>query len=108
NQSRCSAGIIADGPKGPAFHAKMGAVELARRTGLPIVPGNWWASRRLTFGSWDRTIVPLPFTRMTFAFEPPLHVAPDATRDEMEAIRRELTRRLQRARNRARLHCAHA
>lgn len=105
-RSRCSAGIIADGPKGPEGEAKMGAVELARRTGLPIVPGNWWARHRLTFGSWDRTIVPLPFTRMTFAFEPPIHVAPDATREEMEGIRRELTRRLRRARDRARAHCA--
>jgi len=38
-----SAGVIVDGPRGPALEAKAGAVELARATGLPIVPGTWWA-----------------------------------------------------------------
>ena len=35
-----SAGVIVDGPRGPARVAKSGAVLLARATGLPIVPGD--------------------------------------------------------------------
>ncbi|MBX3026875.1 lysophospholipid acyltransferase family protein [bacterium] len=106
NDARCSAGVIVDGPRGPAGIAKRGAILLARATGLPIVPGTWWATPHLEFGSWDRTIVPLPFARMVFAFEPALHVAPDADDAEVEALRIELTARLERARATALAACA--
>lgn len=102
NASRCSAGLIVDGPRGPAGVAKHGAILLARETGLPIVPGTWWAQPHVEFGSWDRTIVPLPFARMVFAFEPALHVPHDADDTEVEALRLELTARLERARTTAR------
>lgn len=93
-----SAGIIVDGPRGPALEAKAGAVTLARATGLPIVPGTWWCRPLLRVGSWDRTIVPLPFSRIAFAFAEPLLVAPDADPTALEAARAELTRRLGMAR----------
>lgn len=103
--SRCSAGIIVDGPLGPAGVAKPGAILLARRTGLPIVPGNWWATGCITFRSWDRTIVPLPFSRLAFAFEEPIIVPPDADDDAIARLRDLLTERLQRARATARAAC---
>ena len=100
-----SAGIIVDGPRGPARVAKIGAIGLARATGLPIVPGTWWAASLITFHSWDRTIVPMPFARLVFAFEEPMLVPPDVTDGEMEVLRDELTRRLGVARARARAAC---
>jgi lysophospholipid acyltransferase (LPLAT)-like uncharacterized protein len=100
-----SAGIIVDGPKGPALVAKPGAVVLARATGLPIVPGTWWARPVLRVHSWDRTLVPLPFSRIVFAFGAPLYVAADATDADLEAHRLELARRLCAARDRAREAC---
>jgi len=96
-----SAGVIVDGPRGPARVAKSGAVILARASGLPIVPGTWWARPMFRVGSWDRTIVPLPFSRIVFAFAEPLRVAPDADEDAIEAAREELTRRLAIARDKA-------
>ncbi len=96
-----SAGVIVDGPRGPALEAKTGAVELARATGLPIVPGTWWARPMARVKTWDRTIVPLPFSRIAFAFAEPLFVPPDADADAVEAARAELTRRLGVARERA-------
>ena len=105
NASGCSAGMIVDGPQGPAGIAKPGALKLARETGLPIVPGNWWAEPHVAFGSWDKTIVPLPFARMVFAFEPAIVVPPDATDDDLERLRVELTARLGRALDAARAAC---
>jgi lysophospholipid acyltransferase (LPLAT)-like uncharacterized protein len=105
NASRCSAGMIVDGPQGPPTIAKRGVLELARDTGLPIVPGNWWARPKVEFGSWDRTIVPHPFARMVFAFEPAIEVGPDAGDAELERLRVELTARLQRAAATARAAC---
>jgi lysophospholipid acyltransferase (LPLAT)-like uncharacterized protein len=94
-------GDIVDGPKGPALVAKAGTIVLARATGLPIVPGTWWAKPFRRVGSWDRTFVPLPFSRIVFAFSPPIVVAADTTDDEVEAYRQQLTRRLLDARKAA-------
>jgi len=105
NVTRCSGGIIVDGPRGPASVAKMGAITLARDTGLPIVPGSWCASHMLRLRSWDTTLIPLPFSRMVFAFEPALHVPPDASPALMEDMREELTTRLVRARDTAYATC---
>jgi lysophospholipid acyltransferase (LPLAT)-like uncharacterized protein len=105
NAARCSAGIIVDGPRGPAGVAKLGAIAIARATGLPIVPGNWWATRLVQFRSWDGTIMPLPFSRLVFAIEEALVVPPDATDADMETLREELTRRLVRARATAQAAC---
>jgi len=81
-------------------------VALARATGLPIVAAAWWSTRHLTFGSWDRTILPLPFSRIVFVHAEPLFVRADAAADEMETARRELARRLEDARRTAQERCA--
>lgn len=96
-----SAGIIVDGPKGPPLVAKTGAIALARATGLPVVPGTWWARSLWQAGSWDRTLVPRPFTEIVFAFEAPIFVPPDADDAAIAAAREALTMRLTRARARA-------
>jgi lysophospholipid acyltransferase (LPLAT)-like uncharacterized protein len=101
NHDHVSAGVIVDGPRGPALEAKAGAIELARITGLPIVPGTWWCKPMARVKTWDRTIVPLPFSRIAFAFAEPLFVEPDADAAAVEAARVELTRRLGEARHRA-------
>jgi hypothetical protein len=100
-----SAGVIVDGPRGPARVAKPGAVLLARATGLPIVPGTWWARPVLRFRSWDRTMVPLPFARIVFAFSESLLVPAAADESDIERLQNELTRRLADARARAQAAC---
>jgi lysophospholipid acyltransferase (LPLAT)-like uncharacterized protein len=54
----------------------------------------WWAKRKIMFNSWDKTIFPLPFTRIVFFYEPPLFVPPDATDEQMETMRAALTDQL--------------
>ena len=103
--SPVSAGIIVDGPRGPALEAKVGALVIARETGLPVVPDTWWSNRLLRVKSWDRTIVPLPFARIVFAFEEAICVPADATDADLETHRAELTRRLLAARARAQAAC---
>lgn len=100
-----SAGMIVDGPRGPAHVAKGGAIALARATGLPIVPGTWWARPAVPFRTWDRMILPWPFARLVFVFEEPMRVPADVTDADMELLRDELTRRLGVARMRARAAC---
>lgn len=82
--------VTPDGPKGPAQVAKPGVVHLAKATGLPIVPVTFGCSKKKLCASWDRFLIPLPFSRGLFLWGQPILVSPDASDSEVEAKRREL------------------
>lgn len=87
-----SVGMAVDGPRGPAFEAKPGAVALARAHRAPIVPITIGYRRCLQLGrAWDRFQIPAPFTRAVVAYAEPLRVAPDATGEQIEETTRRLT-----------------
>lgn len=87
-------GITLDGPRGPRHKAQPGALYIAMRSGLPIVPFAVACSRKLVLSSWDRFIVPLPFGRTTVAFGEPITVPPHCSETVLEAKRAELENRL--------------
>ncbi|MEX0338017.1 MAG: lysophospholipid acyltransferase family protein [Arenibacterium sp.] len=58
-------GIACDGPRGPARQASTVPLVWARSTGKRIFVLSWSANRVLKFPSWDRFILPLPFSRGT-------------------------------------------
>lgn len=86
--------ITPDGPQGPRHIAQIGAVELARQTGAPILPVTYSASRRKVFDSWDRFILPLPFSRVAYLWAPPLLVPREAGKEDLEEMRLILQSRL--------------
>lgn len=85
-----SVGITPDGPRGPRYQANDGAVALARLSGAVIVPAAAATSRRKVIGSWDRLLVPLPFSRLAIVWGDPITVARDADAAELAAVRRAL------------------
>ena len=87
--------ITVDGPKGPAHEVKMGVVKLAKETGLPIVPMNWYASSAITLPNWDQTMLPRPFSKLAIAYGEPIFVTKDVSDDKMEEIRQQVARSLQ-------------
>lgn len=62
-----------DGPKGPRHTIKEGVVQLARLTGRPVIPMAFTCSRGHRFASWDRFLLPFPFSRGVFSFGPAVH-----------------------------------
>jgi len=91
-----------DGPRGPRYVAKPGPVMLARRTGQPIVVFHAGLDHGITFEkSWDRFLLPLPFSRGVIFIAPPIDVAPDAGADEMERKHADMQRALDRVRDEA-------
>ncbi|MAA74559.1 MAG: hypothetical protein CMN28_07625 [Salinisphaeraceae bacterium] len=62
--------IFADGPRGPAHQFKPGAVIVSNRTEHKIWLLGAAATRCWRFGTWDATIIPKPFTRITVAVSP--------------------------------------
>ncbi len=69
------AALALDGPRGPARVAQPGAVWLAGATGNPLLPIHSEASRSWTTSSWDKTMVPKPFSTVALAIRPPILVA---------------------------------
>lgn len=69
-----SAIITVDGSVGPRRLCKAGAVDLARKTGTPIVAFASVASSYWEFGTWDRLKLAKPFARVILSFERPFYV----------------------------------
>src|SRR5712691_9349089 len=57
----CATAFTIDGPKGPRYVAKMGAVLLAKKTGHPIMPVSLALARYWQAPSWDSFQLPKPF-----------------------------------------------
>src|SRR6266404_2228691 len=83
-----------DGPKGPRYVAKMGALLLAKKTGYPILPFTITAAKSWGLKSWDHLQVPWPFTRARVDIAPPIYIPPDADEETSLAKRDELQRAL--------------
>ena len=87
-----------DGPRGPAYQAKPGAVTLARHTGQAILPFHIATARYWELPSWDRLQIPRPFTRAAVFVGEPVYVARHAGKDEIEAQQAALQATLERLR----------
>jgi lysophospholipid acyltransferase (LPLAT)-like uncharacterized protein len=88
------AAFTVDGPRGPARVAQPGAVWLAGATGHPVLPFHIEAARSWSAGSWDRTLVPKPFSAVAIAIGEPFTVP--GTDDELVSEScRDLERRLE-------------
>ena len=88
----CTTAFTIDGPKGPRYVAKMGAVLLAKKTGQPIMPVTMQLDRYWTLPSWDLFQIPKPFTRAHVYVAPPIYVPADADEEMLNAKREELQR----------------
>lgn len=72
-----SAGLAADGSRGPARVAQKGVLYLARETQTPILPIAAVSSRKITLNTWDRFEVPLPLSRSVLLVEAPIRINPE-------------------------------
>ena len=85
-------GITPDGPRGPRRRVKAGVIATAGFTGKPIVPVAFGASRGRRIRSWDRTLIPYPFSRGIFLYGEPLFVPRKVAEEETERLRQSLER----------------
>lgn len=90
-----------DGPRGPRYVAKPGPVLLAQKTGQPVSCFYIAVQRAWILNSWDRMIIPKPFSRACAYFSSPMTVPADATEDEMAALHQQMQETLERCRAKA-------
>lgn len=58
--------ITPDGPRGPRQHMSDGAIGIALKSKLPIFVMNYRAEKYWQLNSWDRFVIPKPFTKVDF------------------------------------------
>ena len=83
-------GHIVDGPKGPFGTIKPGLLTIAQVAGTPVVPTITSAQSRWVFNSWDRFMVPKPFSRVIIRFGEPIDVPQGLANENFEQKRRHI------------------
>jgi len=86
--------IAVDGPRGPREKVKFGAVFLAQKTGAPIIPISASAKRSRQLSSWDRYLIPFPFTQAVAVIGNPITIPADANHEQLESSRFQLEQEL--------------
>ena len=94
--------INPDGPRGPRYEFKSGALMISQLVGKPIVPISFCASRVWRLRSWDRFVVPWLFSRVVIAVGEPVQVSRVLKPDDLPAMQAKLGQELQELYERAR------
>ncbi|MBL8059667.1 MAG: lysophospholipid acyltransferase family protein [Chthonomonas sp.] len=90
-----SLALTPDGPRGPAEEVQDGVLAMAKKSGVPIVPMSSSAQRKSFVKSWDRFLVPMPFSRCVVVFGEPIIV------EDMEVARVQLKQSMNEVQRRA-------
>ena len=93
--------FTADGPRGPIYQTKMGPIKLAQTTGARIGAFHLQPERAWVMPSWDRFLIPKPFTRICVSWGPWTRVPADLPPEEFEPKRQELNAAIECARLRS-------
>ena len=95
-KEKCTGGITPDGPCGPRYKVQPGIITLGKKTGYPVIPISYSARKIKLFDSWDRFVLPGPFTSGTFIYGNPFFVPKDSTPQEEKELCMELEKELNR------------
>ena len=87
--------VTPDGPKGPRFKFKPGAILLAQMSGRPMLPMAYAASHAWLI-AWDKFVIPVPFARISIAVGPPRYVARVLATEGIGALQGEMETELKR------------
>jgi len=87
-----------DGPRGPIYVAKPGPIFLAKKTGHSVNCFYIAVQRAWILNSWDRMIIPKPFSPACAYFSSPIRVPANATDEQMSALHQQMQETLERCR----------
>ncbi|EQB64066.1 MAG: hypothetical protein RBG1_1C00001G1645 [candidate division Zixibacteria bacterium RBG-1] len=86
--------ITTDGPKGPPHKVQSGAIYIAQRSGLPIMPISSSAQKAWRLKSWDSFLIPKPFSKTVIILGKPIYVKKESTDEELSGKIYELEKQL--------------
>ncbi|HEY7617797.1 MAG TPA: lysophospholipid acyltransferase family protein [Terriglobales bacterium] len=99
-----SVAFTSDGPRGPALVAKPGPVLLASKTGVPLVAFHVAIENPWRLRSWDKLMVPKPFSKALICFGKEISVPGNVEDSQMQRLHAELQAGLERVREFAEAH----
>jgi len=79
-----------DGPTGPRGVVKAGLIRMAQLSGAAIVPVYISCSRFWQLRSWDRFIIPKPFSTVRVRFADPIFIPADLGDERFESVRQRV------------------
>lgn len=81
-----SVAMMVDGPKGPKGVVKEGIVNIAKLSGVPIIPVAWVSNDKtfLKFNSWDEFRIPCGYCRTVVVYGEPMYVPSELTKEEVK------------------------
>lgn len=82
-----SIGITPDGPKGPRHEASMGLMHIARLSGAPIMPVSYALKRHRFLKTWDKFLVPIPFSKGVYVIGEPILISHTKDDEALDASR---------------------
>jgi lysophospholipid acyltransferase (LPLAT)-like uncharacterized protein len=83
-----------DGPRGPRGVVKPGLIVMAQSTGVPIVPVYISVDRAWVLNSWDRFIIPKPFSTVVIRWDSPIYVPKSMDNETFENTRKKIEQHL--------------
>jgi len=83
-----------DGPQGPIHTFKIGDVLLSQLTQAPLFPFAYAAEKAWMLGSWDKFLIPKPFSRIVIAIGEPVYVARGIIAEDLEPVRSQMEKTL--------------
>ena len=87
-------GLAPDGPRGPRYSFNTGLIKLAQLAKLPVMCFHARYGCAIRIKSWDRAVIPLPFSRISIVFDELLEVPRGLDDDAFEALCRDLKERM--------------
>jgi lysophospholipid acyltransferase (LPLAT)-like uncharacterized protein len=86
--------ITPDGPRGPRFEFKGGAITVGQLCGVPIVPLAYAASRVKLFSTWDKFVLPWPFSRIVIAIGESYLPPRKSSAEQLDSTSQQMAQRL--------------
>jgi len=83
-----------DGPRGPRGLIKAGIIRMAQLSGVPIIPVYISVNRAWTLRSWDRFLIPKPFSTVWVRFDKPIAVPAELNDAAFEALRLDVEKKM--------------
>ena len=93
--------ITPDGPRGPAQQINGQISTIAKLSGAQIVPASFSCTRKTILKTWDKFLIPLPFSTNYVIFEKPITVDKNATKTQLLQLNSDLKEALNKATKKA-------
>lgn len=76
--------ITPDGPRGPIFKMKAGAIISAKKSNVPLYLVGIGIKKKIRLKSWDRFEIPLPFSRVLVIYSDPIVIDENLSYEETD------------------------